>query len=364
MNFHELKCELRRRGYYRKPTGRILAELSVHAGLFFVGLGIVIGSSHLAWQAVGMLINVAGATGISTNTHTTAHFATSEKRWLNILLIYVGYPLFGQFTITYWWKKHNFGHHRVPNVVDRDNDVDFMPLFAYSERDLKGVGYLGELYYRYQGLLMPFGLLLNGLNIQTYDWHHLWSTLRDPQRRTWLHYLDVTGLLGHWMLWLVVPAMFFPLVDVILFNVVHRALFGIAIFIFFAPAHYPAEAIAIDERQLGEDPLLLQTATVVNFRTGPIGALFCGGVQYQIEHHLFPSIAHVFYPEMSKLVREFCEEHGYPYRTLGWGEALWKSYLMLWHPKKVEARLEDFRLAPQPSELRSLQDMRETGVAV
>ena len=344
MDFRELKRELRRRGYYQKPTGRILGELAIHVGLFFTGLAIVIAAESLAWQAFGMLINVAGATGISNNTHTSGHFATSDRRWLNILLVYIGYPLFGQFSITYWWKKHNFGHHRVPNVADVDNDVDFMPFFAYTERDVAGAGAFRNLYYRYQGLFLPIALLFNGLNIQTYDWQHLWTALKDPAKRSWLHYVDVSGLVAHWVLWLVIPAMFFPLVDVILFNVIHRALFGVAIFIFFAPAHHPAEAIAIDESQLREDPLLLQTATVVNFRTGPIGALFCGGVQYQIEHHLFPGIAHVYYPEVSRFVKEFCEEHGYPYRTLGWGEALWKSYLTLWRPKKVEQRLEDFRL--------------------
>jgi len=259
-------------------------------------------------------------------------------------LTFIGYPLFGQFSISYWWKKHNEGHHLVPNVVGRDHDVDFMPFFTYTERDLNGVGRLAKTYYRLQGLLMPVALLANGLNIQTYDWRFLWSVLRDRKRRTWLHYVDVSGLVAHWVLWVVLPALWFPLVDVIVFNVVHRALFGVAIFIFFAPAHHPAEAIAIDESQLRADRLLVQTATVVNFRTGKIGALFCAGVQYQIEHHLFPSIAHVYYPEMSSLVKQFCDQNGYPYRTLGWGEALWKSYLVMWYPKTVEDRLENSRV--------------------
>jgi fatty acid desaturase len=349
LTFDELSRELRQRGYFHRPTGRVLFELAIHLALFFGGLWIVIAADGWFLKLVGLIVNVAGVTGIATNTHTSAHFATSDNRWVNVLLVYIGYPILGQFSISYWWRKHNTVHHRLPNIEGHDHDVNWMPAFSYTARDVEGVGRLRGLYYRYQGLLLPFALLLNGINVQTYDWRYLWPILRDPERRSLLHVMDAVGLVAHWVVWVILPSFLFPLVSVILFNVAHRALFGVAIFIFFAPAHYPAEAVVVDESQMDEDPLLLQTATVVNFRTGPIGALFCGGVQYQIEHHLFPNICHVYYPRLSGLVREFCESNGYPYRTLGWGEALWKSYLVFWSPKKVEPRVEDCRLRDDSS---------------
>jgi fatty acid desaturase len=73
----------------------------------------------------------------------------------------------------------------------------------------------------------------------------------------------------------------------------------------------------------------------VNFQTGRIGGLLCAGLQYQIEHHLFPGMSHVYYPEASKIVRAYCDRHGYPYRTLGWGEAVWKALLVFYRPKPV-----------------------------
>jgi linoleoyl-CoA desaturase len=58
-------------------------------------------------------------------------------------------------------------------------------------------------------------------------------------------------------------------------------------------------------------------------------------VEYQIEHHLFPNLCHVYYPKIAPLVHAFCKRNGYPYRTLGWGEAIIKSYAALFHPRPV-----------------------------
>jgi fatty acid desaturase len=124
-------------------------------------------------------------------------------------------------------------------------------------------------------------------------------------------------------------------------------LLGYAFFCVLAPTHFPAEAVCAEKSQRHADILLGQTATTVNFRTGYIGRFLCSGLDYQIEHHLFPSVSHVFYPKMSGLVKECCRRQGYPYRTLGWSEAIWKSCLVFRRPKTVEPCLEAFRLRPQ-----------------
>lgn len=339
-SYAALGAELRRQGWFRKATGRLMLEFAFHLATFAMGIVIAVNAPNVWIWLTGVAINVLGATGIGTNTHTSAHFATSDRRWFNLLMTWIGYPVLGQFSISYWWKKHNNGHHRVPNVIGIDRDCDFMPLFAYCERDVADAGPLRRWYYKYQGAFLPVLALLHGVNIQTYDWRHLVGILRDPQQRRLLHWLDVLGLCLHWVLWIVIPAMFYPLGYVILFHVVHRALFGIAMFVMFAPAHYPAEAVALDTSELKNDPLLTQAAATVNFRTGFIGRLYCAGVEYQIEHHFFPGISHTHYPKIAPLVRAFCERHGYPYRTLGWGEALWKSYVTFWRPKPVLSNLE------------------------
>ena len=339
-SYTTLTAELERQGWFRKASGRLMMEFAFHLATFAFGVVIAVNASSAWIWIVGVVISVIGATGISTNTHTSAHFATSDRRWFNLLMAWIGYPILGQFSISYWWKKHNSGHHRMPNVIGADNDCDFMPLFAYCERDVAGKGSVGRLYYKYQGALLPILVLLHGLNIQTYDWRYLGRALRDPRQRRLLHWMDALGLTLHWVLWVIIPALFYPLLYVVLFHIAHRALFGVAMFVMFAPAHYPAEAIALDKSELEKDPLLLQTAATVDFRTGFVGRLYCAGVEYQIEHHLFPGMSPTHYPQIAPMVQAFCHRHGYPYRTMGWGEALWKSYLTFWRPKPVLTNLE------------------------
>ena len=87
------------------------------------------------------------------------------------------------------------------------------------------------------------------------------------------------------------------------------------------------------------------TATTVNFRAGPFGRLLCAGVDYQIEHHLFPGLGHTHYRRMAPQVEAFCRAHGYPYRVMSWRAAVWKSLRAMATPRPVVRELKDLRLA-------------------
>ena len=115
---------------------------------------------------------------------------------------------------------------------------------------------------------------------------------------------------------------------------------GYAMFCVFAPAHFPAEAVAFRKSDADKDFVLRQTLATLNFRVGFLGRLICSGLNYHIEHHLFPGISHSYYPRISGLVKEFCEEHGYPYRTLDWGTALLKSFTVLRDLKPIAEKPE------------------------
>jgi len=93
-----------------------------------------------------------------------------------------------------------------------------------------------------------------------------------------------------------------------------------------------------DEALHGADFFAVQTAGTVSFRTGRLGRFLCSGLEYQVEHHLFPNISHVHYPEVSVVVREFCAEHGLSYRSYSWAMALWKSWEVLRFPQPVIGR--------------------------
>ena len=169
--------------------------------------------------------------------------------------------------------------------------------------------------------------------------------LCDPRRRSAATFIDLACLLGHFVGWLVLPLAFFPWQLVVGLYALSMVATGVALFAILAPGHYPDEAacLSASERTAGTF-FLRQTACTVDFRTGPFGALLCSGLQYQIEHHLFPTLSHVHYPKLAPLVRALCERHGLPHRTLGWGEAIVKSVRVFRRPKRVVTDVRDLLL--------------------
>src|SRR5204862_4433608 len=133
-----------------------------------------------------------------------------------------------------------------------------------------------------------------------------------------------------------VPWYYFGLKAMLAFYVIRIGLMGYATFFILGPGHLPSEAVYIRTEQKELDYLLAQTATTVNFRTGVVGRLFCSGLEYQIEHHLFPNICHFHYPAVSLLVKNFCEQEGLPYRSFGWGHALWKCWMIFSKPQLIQ----------------------------
>ena len=334
-----LKATFQRLGWYERPTARVVLELAYHVAVFLAGLSIMIVASSLFAKGVGLSVVTGGLLGIATNTHTSAHYATSRKRWVNELLTYFGYPFFLQVSATYWWDKHNVKHHPNANVLELDDDIDLSPWFALTERCLTNASAGRRWFYQNQWAVFPFALSFNSFMIQMSGWRHVTGSLMHKGRRNRTHVIDLGVLLLHWAVWIVIPALFFSLGSVLAFNVARAVTMGYALFAVLAPCHYPAEAQLLTQKEQAElDFVARQTVTAVNFRTGVLGRLMCSGLEYHIEHHLFPTMCHIYYPRASLLVRQYCQERHYPYRTFRWREGISKALLTLRHPKVFDAR--------------------------
>lgn len=344
--FKVLQDRVRQHDFRDRKVTRAFFELGLILAMVLGGIALFLATDHLAVRAAALLISTCGCLGLSTVAHTASHNGTSNNERVNRFLTYFGFTFFFGVSATYWWHKHCVVHHPVPNLVGEDDDIDLAPFFEITEpREPRAAG-RRSLYHRLQWLLVPLALALNEFNIQRSGWLFLVKRLRDPKQRHGGHWLDLGLLVLHWATWVGLPMLVFPPLSVIGFYALRMALMGYAMFIGFAPAHFPEEAVAADGREKSADFILRQTATTVNFRTGPFGALLCGGVEYQIEHHLFPLMSPYHYPALSKVVEAFCREYGYPYRTLGWGEATWKSLVAFYRPKRVVAKLSDCMTKP------------------
>ena len=333
----ELRREFARRGWDKKATGRIVFELSIHVAIALLGFAIFLACHNPVLQGLGLLISAFGCMGVGTNTHTSTHYATSDKRWVNEALSYFGYPMFVGLSATYWWHKHVVLHHPAPNVVGVDSDADLLPWFAITADEVRASSGLRRFYYRrLQFWLFPFVLALNCFSIQMAGWRHLLSMLRHSKTRKSAHWIDLCALVLHYVIWIGVPLLIWPLPAVASFYILRSILLGYAMYAILAPGHFPAEAQRTTaEARNGADFFAVQTAGTVSFRTGWLGRFLCSGLEYQVEHHLFPNISHVYYPQVSVAVQAFCAEQGLSYRSYSWAMALWKSWEVLRFPQEV-----------------------------
>jgi linoleoyl-CoA desaturase len=342
----ELRRQFKELGFYRRPTGRMLATFAAYIA---VGVGAMVTFfliPDLPLRIVALFVSAVSLLASITLAHTASHKAASDSDFVNGLVTYVANPLLHGLSARYWIHSHVQVHHPSPNIVGVDDDCDLRPFFVLNEEHVRQGGTLRrKLLLPLQGLLLPLMLPLNGFNMQKHGWVYLGKLLFRGGAREGSWWLDVSFMLAHLCLFVGIPLLFFPLPLVIAFYAARITLCGILMFFILAPGHFPSDAkvFAESQRDAG-DFYLRQCAATTNFRAGRLGELLCNGLQFQVEHHLFPSINHVHYTKVSPHVRAFCARHGLPYQELSWGRAIWDSYVAFVKPKPVYSDIEATRL--------------------
>jgi fatty acid desaturase len=236
--------------------------------------------------------------------HDAGHQQIFRARWANQLVgLFFGNLLTG-LSFGWWVPKHN-AHHAHPNVVGQDPDVgagvvalSFTAAIAQSRHGA------GRTLARYQAWLFFPLLLLEGagLHISVVD-----SVVRRRDRAAAVEAL----LLGvHAVAYL--SAVFWVLspVHAIIFIVVQQGVFGLYLGCSFAPNH-KGMPVLCDDSDLGF--VRRQVAASRNVAGGPVTSFIFGGLNYQIEHHLFPAMPRANLRRARGIVRAFCDERGIVY---------------------------------------------------
>ena len=204
-----LRRQFHAAGWHRKPTARLLRDLAMLVLATAAGLAMVAFGSNVLVYAAGLLVATAGTAGVATHTHSSSHFATSSRRWINQALTYFGYPFFVGLSATYWHHKHLTIHHVAPNVIGVDDDADLSPWFALTCEDAERGGPVAAMYYRrIQPWVFPIAIAANGFNMQALGWRFVSRALARPDRRL-EHVLDLGSLLMHYAVFVALPMLWF-----------------------------------------------------------------------------------------------------------------------------------------------------------
>ncbi|SCL25343.1 Fatty acid desaturase [Micromonospora nigra] len=286
----------RRRGYYAVRIGLVVGA---YAGLWI--LFVRLGESW--WQlgvavALAVVLAQAGFLG-----HDAGHRQVARSRRANDLIGTVLGNLLTGISYGWWVDKHN-RHHANPNTEGKDPDITVEPL-AFTVDQARSRRGLGALVVRHQAYLFFPLLLLEGLHLHANSVKALFGTRRRVRRpvEAGLLALHLGGYLAAVFL-VLTPA------QAVAFIVVNQGLFGLYLGCSFAPNHKGMPILDADDTV---DYLRRQVLTSRNVRGGRLIDALLGGLNYQIEHHLFPSMPCPNLRRARPLVRRYCAEHGIDY---------------------------------------------------
>ena len=277
-----------------------------HFALVFAALAAIV-AVMVVWRDSWWLLLLAPVLGVVATQlgflgHDVGHLQVTRNATRMRLLGLVDGNLMGGMSFGWWVAKHN-AHHAHPNDLEGDPDVRSGVLIFDAEQALDRRGLAAWTTRHQAALFFPF-LLGEAVNLHVASARELFKAglkQRVPEAVLMLtHYVLYVGLLLLTLTW--------P--QALLFVAIHKGVQGLYLGCSFAPNHKGMPTL--DAAQAA-DPLLRPVLTSRNIRGGPFTDAALGGLNYQIEHHLFPSMPRANLRRAQPIVQRFCAERGIPY---------------------------------------------------
>jgi fatty acid desaturase len=250
----------------------------------------------LAWGQVAFLGHDAGHQAIFTSRRSN----DALGRVLGNLLVGLSYG---------WWVDTHNRHHANPNHEERDPDVGDGVLAFTAAQAAKRNGPVSRFIVRRQAWLFFPLLTLEGISLHV-DSVAAVKTDKYRSSRGGSRRFEAIGLIAHVALYVALLLLVMSPEKAIAFAALHQAVWGVYMGLTFAPNHKGMPIIAPGERV---DFLRRQVLTSRNVRGGLLTDFALGGLNYQIEHHLFPNMPRASLRHAQPLVRAHCEAVGVPY---------------------------------------------------
>jgi fatty acid desaturase len=327
-----LKRLIKQNGLLDRQPAYYTSKISLTLGLLAVSLTLLLILDNPWLQLLNAAYLAFVFVQISLVAHDCGHrqfsFHASRKNdWATLIF---GNLLLG-VSRQWWIDKHN-EHHGHPNQIDADPDVD-IPLLAFEEEQAFDKRGLARFVVQYQAyLIFPLSFL------QALSMH--FKSIRFLIEKKAKSTLAEALLLGaHFALYFGLLFSVLEPLTAMLFIAVHRGLFGMYMVSIFAPNH---KAMPVLDRDSQLDFLRRQVLTSRNVIAHPITDFWYGGLNYQIEHHLFPRLPRNKLREAQPIVKNFCRMHSIAYHET----SVLRSYQeILQHLHEVGAPLREARKA-------------------
>lgn len=315
VNAYFKENELKRTGNWKLYTKAVIMF-----GLFLAPLIVILTVSMPQWALLLLTVVIGiGMAGVGMNVmHDSNHESFSNKKWVNKVMGSSMYILAGN---VYNWKvQHNVLHHTFTNIPGFDEDIDAGRIIRFNKNTKWLKIHQFQKYYSF----LLYGLLTINWAITT-DFRQMHKYLKRklsygkfPNPATEWTTLIVTKII-YYLLWIVLPLLVLDIAwwkVLIGFFVMHYTA-GIILSIVFQLAHIvPMAEMPLPDKEgnLEHTWAVHQLYTTANFApNNKFISWYTGGLNHQVEHHIFPHISHIHYGKLAKIVKETALEFNLPY---------------------------------------------------
>ncbi|GIH17414.1 fatty acid desaturase family protein [Rugosimonospora africana] len=316
-DFATLSGRIAAAGLTKRRPGYYVARISLVAGLYVAGWAafVAVGDSWYQLLVAPFLAIVFAQ--LAFVSHDIAHRQVFRTRRPSEIAGLIAGNLGIGMSYGWWMDKHT-RHHANPNHEERDPDV-VPDVLVWSTRQAEASRGIPRLLGGWQAYLFFPLLTLEGLSLHV-------NSARALARPSLRHRWAESGLLVlHFAAYLAALLLVLSPAKALAFLAVQQGLFGVYLGSTFAPNHKGMEMPSEDDQEQW-DFLRRQVLTSRNVRGGHFINVLLGGLNYQIEHHLFPSMPSVNLRRARPIVRDYCDEIGVAYTEAGligsYGQAL------------------------------------------
>ncbi|MDT8413955.1 MAG: acyl-CoA desaturase [Flavobacteriaceae bacterium] len=305
-----------------KKTGNWKLHLKtiVMFSIFLTPYFLILTLDISQWWMLGMTVLIGiGMAGVGMNVmHDGNHGTYSSKKWINQLMGSSIYILSGN--VFNWKVQHNVLHHTYTNIPGHDEDLEAGRIMRFSKQADWTPLHRFQHYYSvllYGLLTINWAITTDFLQMKRYIKRGLSADGKLVPIREW-SILIITKII-YMSVWIVIPILVMNIAwwkILIGFFVMHYTA-GLILSVVFQLAHVTHESETISppvDGQLEDTWAVHQLRTTANFGTRNwLVNWFTGGLNHQVEHHIFPNISHIHYKKISEIVKKTAKEFDLPY---------------------------------------------------
>lgn len=271
-------------------------------------------TSLIIWSFMGFSLAGIGMSVMHDANHGAYSPNSKTNYWLGHTLNLLGGSVFN------WKLQHNILHHTYTNVVDMDDDIEDKLVMRFSPHTQVKWYHKFQFVYAfffYGILTLYWALLKDFVQFNKYTKEGI-NTNTKAQNKKVLFKIILSKIV-YWTVFLVIPiaVLNFPAAQIIIGYVLMQFIAGIVLTVIFQLAHTVEDTshpLPNEQGAIENTWAIHQLNTTVNFsRKNKWISWYVGGLNFQVEHHLFPTICHVHYPEIAPIVKATAEEFGIPY---------------------------------------------------